>query len=277
MQIENAKDYLLPSATLVFCLQAIAILSSLDPEFAKTDAATGVRWSLLFAAFVGFVAFFFTKLQRPDEFAITMFAYGLGTVFLLSGVHERQAHTLYRISCNIGENAAACAAASTTAEGFGWSDVSDEYAVKTCTKSAGWSLLDCGTHIQSTKWTAAQRCEVARRSCELGHLDVCEARPLGCEPTLSQLSVESCEAGSPNACAEIAALTSDPWRRAEYSARACELSAGRIGCHSAILSGFAQPRIRACRAVSTSCSHANSAVCGASLRQCGAILRSPYD
>ncbi len=277
MQTHQTKKFLLPSAALVFCLQAIAILSNLDPEFAKTDTALTLRPLLLACACAGFTAFSVTKIMRPDGFVIAMVAYALGAVFLISGVHERQTHTLYRVACNVGGNSAACAAASKSAADFGWQKVADRYAVRACTKANGWTLLDCAQHMQSDSWTDSQRCEVATRSCELGHMDACESRPIGCEPTLSPLAVESCEAGSPNACAEIAALTADPWRRAEYSAKACELSAGRIGCHSAILSGFAQPRTRACHAVATSCSQANSAVCGASLRQCGAILRSPYD
>lgn len=277
MQTSKTQKYLLPSAALVFCLQAIAILSNLDPEFAKTDTALTLRPLLLTFGFAGFIAFSVTKLMRPDGFAVAMVAYGLGAMFLLSGVHERQTHTIYRIACNVGGNAAACAAASKSASTFGWTKVSDQYAVRTCTKSDGWALLDCQKHLRADSWTATQRCEVAKRSCELGRMDACEARPIGCEPDLSALAVESCEAGSPNSCAEIAALSSSPWRRAEYSAKACELSAGRIGCHAAILSGFAQPRIRACEAVATSCAYADSAVCGASLRQCDAILNSPYD
>ena len=35
--------------------------------------------------------------------------------------------------------------------------------------------------------------------------------------------------------------------------------------------------LRACEAVATSCAYTESAVCGASLRQCDAILNSPYD
>lgn len=72
-----------------------------------------------FAA-TGFVVFAVTTLTQPRGFGLAMVAYLVGGLLLLSGVPERQAHTVYRISCNVGQNAAACEAASKSADSFGW-------------------------------------------------------------------------------------------------------------------------------------------------------------